>query len=262
MKIKHSVVILITVICLAGMESARGQDNRSALGDRLVTLKTENQAIRLIFYYLMKNHDVRIGFEQSDLDRNYFDYFFQTNPNGSKVTLGADGVLRMDPKLRDVRGPKTHPISVDLTNEKLEAVLDRIVQQMENYRWEINEGVVNIYPNKGRNERFEKLLNLKIKYFTLEKNQTVMDITPAIRQLPEVSEFLRANNMFLTVVRSGSSGEIESQYGRALGEKMEFSDLSLRDLLNKITVIKGGGWLLKWKPTVSSSGRDYIDIDI
>jgi hypothetical protein len=62
-------------------------------------------------------------------------------------------------------------------------------------------------------------------------------------------------------VRVGTNYFIEAQYGRVIDEGMDFSDLTFRDLLNRITKVKRGGWRLRWKG-ISYAGDENIDIDI
>jgi hypothetical protein len=61
--------------------------------------------------------------------------------------------------------------------------------------------------------------------------------------------------------RGGLGAMKEAQYGRTIDAEMNFSNLTLRELLNKITKMKKGGGQLRWIRT-RDSGRELIDIDI
>jgi 2-hydroxy-3-keto-5-methylthiopentenyl-1-phosphate phosphatase len=174
----------------------------------------------------------------------------------------ADGSVKMTTTSEAAFKTKLHPITLNFDNGKLKDVFDQIVKQMENYKWEINNGVINIIPVKGRDERFEKLLGLHIERFTFEKGKTVEDITTNIMLLPEFRSFMKESNLHFYGIRTGVSFVIKAQYGKTVDEEMNFSNLTFRELLNKITKIKRGGWILKWRFTSKKTGQEYIDIDI
>jgi hypothetical protein len=210
----------------------------------------------------MSTYDIPIGFEQSILDRDNSDYRFSVNPPGvAQYPLErVNGVLRI-PARTDFEAP-FHPVTLNAENERLEDVLNKIVKQIENYKWEINDEVVNIYPIKGRDKRFEKLLDLRIKRFSFEKGEPVWRITSNIKSLPEFSSFVMKHNLRFNGTRSGPEGAIQEMYGRKIDEGMDFSNLKFRDLLNKITKTKQGGWVLKWRFVSKKTGEEFIDIDI
>ena len=104
---------------------------------------------------LINKYDIAIGFEESSLDRTHRRYYFETNIptdelkaeySGDKVMVGS-----MPPFSENL-------ISVDFKDAKLSEVLDCIVKQMANYKWEINDQVVNITPVNGRDLRLKELL--------------------------------------------------------------------------------------------------------
>lgn len=261
MKRKLIITFLnLTLIFLAGTFNAFGQGTE--LEDKRVTLKVKDQSVRLIFHYLMSNYGIPIGFEESMLDRNNSDFYFITNPSPSKLLLEDNRSIKLNAKLDQFFKPKVYPISVNIDEGKLEDVLNQVVKQMKNYKWEINDGVVNIFPIKDRDERFKELLEQNIKEFNLEKGQTVEDITTKLLSSQKVLEFLKTNNLVFTGIRNGNESVIKAQYGRAINEEINFSNLTLKELLNKITKIKKGGWILKWKWISDKTGKEYIDIDI
>jgi hypothetical protein len=249
---------------LVGTFSVFGQEKETDLKDKRITIKMEQQPLGVVFKYLMENYDIPIGFEESILDRDHSDYDFHTNlPGVPKHRMqNADGSIKFTTTANRVFKAELHPISVNAENERLEKVFNQIVEQMENYKWEINDGVVNIFPIKGRDERFEKLLGIKIQRFTFEKGKTVEDITTNIQLLPEFLRFLKENKLRFTGFRQGTNFVLKAQYGRTINVGMDFSNLTFRGLLNKITKIKRGGWVLKWKWIAKTTGAEHIDIDI
>lgn len=247
---------------LVGTLAVFGQEKELDLKNKRITIRMERQPLGNVFRYLMENYDIAIGFEESTLDRSMPDYVFHTNLPGKPEKTMRQGDITITMGVEREFGFRWHPITVEDEGERLEQVLDQIVGQMENYKWEINDGVVNIFPVKGRDERFEKLMGLNIQRFTFEKGQTVGDITKNILALREFKSFLKENKFFFTGTRQGAVLILKAQYGRAINVGMDFSDLTFRDLLNKITKIKRGGWVLKWKRSTDAPGWEIIDIDI
>ncbi len=259
-----SVVLHCAIIFLVGALPVFGQEKEPDLKETRITVKMEQQPLGVVFEYLMKHYDILIGFEESILDRDYPDYDFYTNLPGKPVhrMQSADGSIKFTTTVSAGFEAVIHPITVEAENERLEDVFDQIVRQMENYKWEINDGVVNIFPVKGRDERFEKLLGMNVQKFTFEKGKTIKDITTNIKALPEFLQFRRETKLRFSGIREGATFVLKAQYGRTIDVKMDFSNLTFRDLLNKITKIKRGGWILKWKWMSPTTGEEQIDIDI
>ena len=250
----------------AGTFPAFGQERAVNLQDKRITIQMEKQPLGMVFRYLMKNYDIPIGFEQSSLDKYQPDYDFEVNFSLQFIwaRANADGSVRIVSSERRGFIAEKHPITVHAENERLEEVFNRIVPQMENYKWEINDGVVNIFPAKGRDERFEQLLGLQIEKFALAEGATIMDITENIKLLPGFFSFQPENEFsFLCYRYRGSSYARKAQYGKVIGEKLEFSNLTLRELLNKCTKIKRGSWTLRWVLSRNTpEGWEYIGLDI
>ena len=260
MAILHCVIIY-----LVGTFSVFGQEKEADLKDKRITIRMEQQPLGEVFKYLMEIYDIPIGFEESTRDRGRPDFRFHANLPGNPKhgTQTADGSVKFTTAYRRVFQAERHPITVNAENERLEEVFDQIVGQMENYKWEINDGVVNIFPVRGRDERFDRLLGMNVQRFTLEKGKTIEDITTNILALPEFIRFLKDNKLLFDGVRYGAATFVlKAQYGRPINVGMNFSNLTFRDLLNKITKIKGGGWVLKWKWKSKTPGWEHIDLDI
>lgn len=262
---KKAVIILYCImIYLVGTFSVFGQEKQIDLKDKRITIKMEKQPLGLVFRYLMENYDIPIGFEESILDRNHIDYDFETNlpAIATHKQQNADGSIKMTTTSEAAFKAKLHLITLDFENGKLKDVFNQIIKQMENYKWEINDGVINILPITGRDERFEKLLGLHIERFIFEKGKTVEDITTKIILLPEFRSFMKQTNFDFHGIRTGVDFVIKAQYGRTIDEGMDFSNLTFRELLNKITKVKKGGWILKWRYISRTTGKELIDIDI
>ncbi len=255
--------IICSLLLILGVSSEVLSQGKSLnLKNQRITIKAEKIHFGTVLGYLKEVYDIPIGFEQSVIDRKTVGWRFSVNSPGiSYYPLeNVDGVIKFPVNSRFE--PPLQPITLDAENERLEDVLNQIIKQITNYKWKINDGVVNIYPIKGRDDRFEKLLNLKIKNFTFEKGDPIWKITTNIKSLPEFSTFTAENNLRFNGARSGPEGAVQKMYDRKLNESMNFSNLTFRDLLNKITKIKRGAWILKWRFLSTKTGEEFIDIDI
>lgn len=251
------------VVCFTGTFCISAQNNTVDLKDKRITIHMDNQPLGVVFRYLIGECDVPVGFEESSLDGDHDDYDFDTSVPavGTKRMASSDGNVKITVRASRSFQAKSHLITVNLDGEPVEKVFDVIVKQMRNYKWEIDNGVVNIIPNEGRDERFEKLLGLNINRFAVGKGETVRTITTNIRELPEFRLFLAENQLYFTGFRGGSEMLVKAQYDRPLGTGMDLSNVTFRELLNKATAVKRGGWRLVRKKR-SRAGEEHIDVDI
>jgi hypothetical protein len=208
---------------------------------------------------LITNYNVVVGFEESILDRDHNDYdFLTTLSTNESALLRSNGSVAALVSFKQVFTAKVHKLTVNFENEKLSTVLDSIVSQMGNYKWEINDGVVNIIPTKGRDKKFEDLLSLEIKSFYLGENASLARIRHQIKILPEVKKFVDENGLKTSGFRTGG---IYGASQRPVGYELKFSNLTLRQLLNKIAKTKGGGWILKKQDISPKDGDPRMEIE-
>lgn len=255
---KFAILFLTAIILLQlGATQIFAQENYEILENKKITLKMENVPVKVVFPYLMYEYDIPIGFEESTVDSSHNYYVFPTTlPKRRNELLPSDPVPVLSKNL--IR-EKTHEhlLSLNLKDASLKVVLDSIVEQMKYYKWEIKDGVVNIFPIQGRDKRYEELLNLKVEAFYAGKSYSLGVTRALIFEIPEVEQFLAEKEI------SHSSIRIDPQYlSRPLGTDVDYSNLTVRDLLNKIAKIKKGGWSMRKNHYIDSTEKDYIDIDI
>lgn len=235
----------IAIVLTFGLQRANGQGKREDLKEKRITIQMTNERVFNVFLRLMYVYDIPIGFEESTLDKDHSDYFFQTlmPPDDKKKDFPdePETMSGSSPSSRWTIKDKAHLISLDFREARLEDVLDEIVRQMQNYDWTINDGVVNIFPVKGRDSNLEKLLNLRIRGFGVSKGEEFEAIQPLlVLYLPEFKAFLAENNLF------AESDRYVPSYGKLpLPVELRFSNLSFKELLNGITRLKRGGWILR-----------------
>jgi hypothetical protein len=254
---KKQIVIILSFVFVLVAESLSvcGQGKGNELKDKKVTIQMANKPLYTVFGRLIYKYDIAIGFEESTLDKDHDHYHFETNVPTDEWKpdyLADKEVISGSPKF------DKHLITVNYKDGRLEDVINAIVKQMQNYDWEINNDVVNIFPIRGRDPRFEKLLKLRIREFVVRSDAEVGIIQPLIvLGLPEFRSFLADNNLYAESDRTAPAF-IE----RPLPAGMKFSDLTFRELLNEITKSKRGGWILKTNKLKKPENKDKEFIDI
>ena len=260
---KISIVLLSSLFALAFLtENSLGQTTNRRLSDLRVSIKADRQPLGIIFRELMQKYQIDVGFEQSMLDNRKWYFSFDTNMpmeathsqnknSGVKIEITAQSAFKAGP----------YPISRNIENKSVKDLFNAIVPQMGNYNWKMRDGVVNIYPVRGRDPRFKELLDRKVKRFYLPAGSKVEDIITTLLALPEFRDFRRSHNFTFSPIREGVNVLIEAQYGRLIGPSIDLTNIRFRDLLNKITKIKKGGWILKLRGKTREGG-DLGDLDI
>ena len=253
------------MVVMCGCVSAQSVADES-LRDKRVSLHMKAKTFRVITARLMFKYDVPIGFEQSILDNDPVIRYYQLEPQ-----------LPLDPKyMGDIEIPSfttevsaEYLLTVDFENARLEDVMDSIVSQMKNYQWTINDGVVNIFPIKGRDPRLEKLLGSNVDEFLYGKGQPIGSIEPKITfYLPMFQKFLDeydlgTNNDIPYLECYGPNNNIECAGDRKLTAPIILKDVTFRELLNKITKIKRGGWLLRLtRSRPDDPQREYLELKV
>ena len=153
-------VLSVSHIPSSGQTPACGrQPTVEDLLNRSINLHQTNGTLILAIDTLAGDHGVPIGIESSLFDKNDFD------------------------------------LTINVDNAKLKDVLDMIVQQQPDYRWEERDGVINLMPVKSRDEFVEELLNTQIHYFAPQKGLDQFGIRDAIIDLPEVQRLLKAKGV-------------------------------------------------------------------
>jgi hypothetical protein len=244
------VIIILTLIL--GASPLFGQGTELDIKNKRVTVQQENRPLWAAFSHSMNTYDIAIGFEESALDRGHNNYFFETN-------LATTGEWRRI--YRERVFPPLQPdfeenlITLDFKNARLEEVMDSIVSQMNNYAWEVSDGVVNIYPTQGRDPRLKKFLETKVERFYMGMGAEITTIKAQIEVFqPEFRQFLKDNGL------ENEAGNFSAFDRRTLPNGMAFTNLTFKELLNAITREKRGGWILRIKNYRSSPGVDFLEI--
>lgn len=255
---KQVIFVGFVIILLTGLSNVCGQEKNAELKDKRITIQIVNKPLVTVFTRLMYKYDIAIGFEESTLDKDHNDYEFETNvPSADQKHAWSDKEL-----ISNNQKIENHLITVDFKDASLKDVMNEIVKQMKNYTWEINNDVVNIFPIRGRNPKFVKLLNLTFSEFIVPKDRVVGEIQAIIQFHRGFRAFLAENDLHIYTVRDSAN----RFFHKPVPETMKFTNLTLKELLNAITKSKRGGWILqsdkhiKLQDDNKTKDKEFIDI--
>jgi hypothetical protein len=112
----------------------------------------------------------------------------------------------------------------------LKEILDSLVAQEPMYRWEVRDGVINIYPIQSRDPLLQKLLDTRVERFAPEKVMNKLQLHSAILDIPEIKILVEAEKL---ETRRGVSGTGRSFYAND-EVKLGISHTNVRGVLNKL----------------------------
>jgi hypothetical protein len=241
------LLINLNVIIFFGHVITCAQKNPSTLLDKRVTITFENVPLSKILEELMAYYDIPIGYEESSPQKGYRDYYFEVNPLPPNSTCHI--------KCWTENSDLTY--SINARNETLENVLNKIVKQLPDYKWSLEEGVVNFTPVKRQEELLEILLNTRIEKFTMNKGGSIYSMRTSLLSLPEIKRFEEMSRHRMTIVMRGNDTRIKK-----IAENLDFSAVTFRELLNHITKVKKGGWIVRRGARQTDKDEDQIFIEI
>lgn len=255
--------VILAVTFLIGVSvRANAQNIQNDIRDKRTSIKVENAAVGKVFQELIYEQGIPIGLEISPLDRDHNDFWFETNlpeyiVRNRQPRQRLNGSLSYEVHVEMLFNAKEHLISLDLKDASIDEVFDSVVRQMSNYRWEMIDGVVNIYPKSDRDPNFVKLLDMDVEKFHLGEKATLMHILSAVYELPEFEQFLEDQKLSVNRLRVGGN-----ELMRRTPQDLKMSKVKIREILNSLAKVKGGGWLLRFSKKKSDDGKEIIDLDI
>lgn len=150
------------------------QDKNSTL-DQRINIDLSNTTMLFVLNKLAFEYRIPIGLEWATNHRQ----------NLSESMSFEDGNIRWKSK------------SIIIKPGTLEEILNSLIKQEPEYKWEFNDGAVNIFPVKLRDDFLEKLLNTKVENFSPEKGIDKFKIRDDIIEMPVVKDLLASENVQL-----------------------------------------------------------------
>ncbi len=234
-------ILIVLLLTFTFVSNSFGQE-MVRLEDKRISISMKDVAFGTVIGHLTRNYglsfgvEVVPGYEESDDLR-----FAMSKPN------------------YEIFIEKKTQFSLDLKDASLAEVMDSLMKQKPGYRWEISDGVINIFPTEARDERLRKLLELKIASFVMENERDLLvgKILDCIVDLPELKVFEKSYDLSIPRTHVGS---IDALFIKM--DKVQFKNLSLKQLLNKLALVKGGSWRLTLTASGDPSIKDRIWLEI
>ncbi len=195
-RIRRPIFAILIVLCpLISAHSVIGQNVRDDLSVKLVKrfeMSTDN--IHLILSQISDEYEVPIGLE------------------------AAAG------------GTKGHQVRLSTQDGTLRDLFNSIIEQDTRYEWTVIDGVVNFSPKVGRDDLLKKLLEIRIREFSITTEKSRYSIKTVIKNLPEVKSFLDEVKIVYSAETffSGDRLKVNPEFSRIA------SCMTLRDVLNQI----------------------------
>ncbi len=250
----------IPFIILVLFVAADGQNLKDPLSELPITMSFEDKSPGFLIYYMAKRFDIQFGIEEAYNENAESHRLF-----GLPTNLPTDAVHAGGSHSTDIHSPSSGPSnlqsasiqSIDAVDEPLGSVLDKILAQIDGYEWEISDGVVNIFPSAYRDSDLQSILNLQISSFTLAEGRSVGLIRNNIVDLPEIKNFLSSNRKASFAIRSDFD-----YLDRPIDQAIQLKELTLRQLLNRVTKVKKGAWILRKVPNSKDPKKPKIEFEI
>jgi hypothetical protein len=115
-------------------------------------------------------------------------------------------------------------ISVNIFQQPLRVALDAIVKADPDYRWELNDGVVNLIPKHDSG-----LLGIKIKSFQV-RDMNRLETRRALAALPEVAAKINSLGLEFSDITVWRTKELRDQMRLTIDTR----DTTLKDVLNML----------------------------
>jgi hypothetical protein len=140
--------------------------------------------------------------------------------------------------------------NLQINTGTLKEVLDSIVKQEPDYKWEARDGVVNIYPIRSRDAILKAFLETKIKSFSSKKDGGRQEIAKIIENLDGIKVLLNPKQIQLGI------GTRANLYVEDATTNIDISNIDLRGILNK--VVKDSGDSKLWTISRTKDGGIFL----
>jgi hypothetical protein len=139
------------------------------------------------------------------------------------------------------------PITLDLSADNVNSVLNDLIGQKPEYQWSIRDGVYDLFPKQN----LVSLLDAQIRFFSIE-NASLKEASKAIDELPEVRDWLAKQGVTRRELELGSSNQSPD-----LRVSLTLTGVTLRCVLNRLVKVMGG---VDWIVVRYGEKQQYIAI--
>jgi len=206
---KLVLIAYSAVVVLALARAGAGQSSATALVDRKIDINLGSATFTQVLSVLTLQYRVPIGLER---DVDYLNRIRNLMSFENGEINWKEGTLY-------------------IKSGTLKEILNSLVAQEPIYRWEVRDGVINVYPIQSRDPFLQKLLDTKVERFAPEKGMNKLQLHSAILDLPEIKALLEAEELETMRGVSGTGRSIDTDDEVKLG----ISHTNVRGVLNKWT---------------------------
>ena len=173
------------------------------------------------------------------------DEILETLSDSYKIPIGIS--------LADTKKSPDRQIDVNLPEMVLKSVLDFLVMQDPRYKGKVEGNVVNFFPVKDYDPLVTSLLDTNLSRVSFSSQLRLSDIRYEIFDLPEINAKLVQANVAPLMFEMGIPSTDK------IGASLKFSNLSLRELLDQITLNTSRRF---WRLTRWGDDNKYIALTL
>lgn len=151
-------ILLISLLLICVMNSV-GQSKKCDLLDRKITLHVSQGTFVYTLGKLAQDYEIPLGLEKS------------------------------------VKHTDEAKININVEEKSLRDVLNLLMEQEPEYKWELTNNVLNFTPNRNRNEFLSTFLNLPVSQIVYPKENDGNSLRETILALPEVAQLMKSKGV-------------------------------------------------------------------
>lgn len=145
----------------------------------------------------------------------------------SKLSLSYNIPIGFETSLNDDQ----IPAFIDFKEGTLSELMTQLVSRHNQYIWEINDGVVNVFPKYNyRDVAFKEILETEVSQLSVKERTSCRTLEILLANAPEIKKVIKANALSYQTREHG--GFYSQQLGQAF--RFDFSNMPLKSILNKI----------------------------
>lgn len=186
------LLIPLTLICAMNLSA---QDETCNLLNKKITMQISEGTFVYVLATLAQDYEISIGWEKSS---------------------------------KHLDEPK---ININVKEKNLREVLDLLVAQEPEYKWELTNEVLNFTPSRNRDEFVSAFLNLHIDQIKHPKENTEDSLIDNILALPEVILLMKSKRIKYAEYMSEPSSQPMFSKEQA---DLTTSDTTIRNFFNKV----------------------------
>jgi hypothetical protein len=157
------------------------------------------------------------------------------------IPIGFEGGIGMDMGAGKI---------IEIESGTLREILDSIIKQEPDYKWEVQDGVVNIYPVRSRDDVIKTLLETNFENFSSKKEGGRQEIARYIEDHYKIVTFLNSRQIQLSLFTRADL------YAKDETTDVYISSVDLRGVLNK--VVKDSGDSKLWSISRAKNGDIFL----